>query len=147
MLGRVDRVTVPAMSHEPAPSVVTELTLVIPATNDHIRFARLMASAVAARVGLDYDTIEDLRIAVSELCTAVTEAAMTGDLTLTYRGDESGVTIAGRVPRSPGSPAPGPPDDLTLQMLQAVSGEHTIDVGVDEVKFALHLRSPLPPAT
>lgn len=135
------------MSDDPDPGAVTELTLVIPAANDHIRFARLMASAVGTRLGFDYDTLEDLRIAVSELCTSVTEGTPSGaQLTLTYRGDASGVHIAGYAPLAPGSPPPAAQDDLTRQILDAVAGEHTFEVGPMGVRFTLVLRATPSPA-
>lgn len=135
------------MPNDPDLGAVTELTLVIPASNDHIQFARLMASAVGTRVGLDYDTIEDLRIAVSELCTSVTEgAASAGDLTLTYRGDADGVHIMGQSSLAPGSAAPVPPGELTRQILDAVAGEHTFELSPDGVRFTLVMRATTSPA-
>lgn len=131
----------------PDPSVrgpVAELTLVIPAVHDHVRFARLMASAMASKLGYDYDTIENLRIAVSELCTSVAEITTGDELTLTYRGDANGVRIDGHAPRTPGSPAPEGPNDLTRQILEAVADDHTFEVGPDDVNFTLLLRAAPP---
>lgn len=135
------------MSDNPLPPAVIELTLVIPAANDHIRFARLMASAVAARVGCDFDTIENLRIAVSELCTTVTGDAASGELTLTYRGDTDGVRISGHATRGPGSLGPDVPGELTRQILDAVADEHTIELGPAGASFTLLVRAPASPAT
>ena len=132
------------MSDDPARHPVTELTLVIPPANDHIRFARLMASAVAARLGYDFDTLENLRIAVSELCTAVTEGAVSRELTLTYRGDVEGLRITGYAPAVPGSPAPREPEELTRQILDAVADEHSFDIGPSGINFTLLLRATLP---
>lgn len=130
------------------PDAVTELTLVIPVANDHIRFARLMASAVGSRLGFDYDMLEDLRIAVSELCTSVTEGNPNGGrLKLTYRGDAGGVRITGRSALAPGSSVPVEPGELTLQILEAVAGEHTFETSSTEVRFTLVLRPAPSPAT
>jgi len=134
------------MSDDPSRGAATELTLVIPAANDHIRFARLMASAVAARLGFDFDTIEDLRIAVSELCTVVTEGASRGDLTLTYSGDSDGMRITGHASVVPGSPAPEAPGELTRQILEAVTDDHTFELDTAEVNFTLFRRA-MPPST
>lgn len=123
------------------PHQVTELTLVAPARNDHVSFARLIGSAVAARLGFDYDTIEDLRIAVSELCTSVAESAAGGaQLTLTFRGDQDGVLVAGRAPLLRGSAPPEPLGDLTLLILDAVADDYTFDVDAEEIRFTLRLR-------
>ena len=135
------------MSDHLDPVAPTELTLVIPATNDHIRFARLMASAVGARLGFDYDLLEDLRIAISELCTSVTEGtANGGQLTLTYRGDATGVHITGHSLVAPGTPAPSVPGELTRQVLEAVAAEHTFETSTTEVRFTLDLRAAPSPA-
>lgn len=136
------------MSDEADPGEVIELTLVIPATNDHIRFARLMASAVGSRLGFDFDTLEDLRIAVSELCTSVTEGSRSsGPMTLTYRGDANGVRVTGHAPIAEGSPPPQPPSELTLQILNAVAGDHTFELGPTGVSFTLRLQATPSPAT
>ena len=130
------------------PDAVTELTLVIPAANDHVRFARLMAAAVGSRLGFDYDVLEDLRIAVSELCTSVTEGSpAVGPLTLTYRGDATGVHITGHASLAPESSEPVAPGELTLQILDAVAGEHTFETSSTEVRFTLVLPAAPLPAT
>jgi serine/threonine-protein kinase RsbW len=115
----------------------TEVALTIPAATDHIRFARLMASAVASRAGLDYDTIEDLRIAVSELCTAAIEIAEGGRLTLTYRADADGIRVEGHASAAPVTPPSDVPGELTLQILDAVADEHSFEVGPEGVAFGL----------
>jgi hypothetical protein len=136
------------MTNDLAGAAATELTLVIPAANDHLRYARLIASAVAARSGLDYDAVEDLRIAVSELCTAVTEGAADGALTLSYTGNSSGVRITGRAARGGGgTPEPVALGELSRQILDAVTDEHAFEVGDDELSFMLYRRAGLPPAT
>ena len=134
------------MSDDADHSAVTELTLVIPASVDHIRFARLMASAVAARIGCDVDAVENVRIAVSELCTAVAESAPRGDLTLTYRGDADGVRVTGHALRTVGSSTPEAPSELTRLVLDAVADEHSLELGPTEMSFSLLLRAT-PPAT
>lgn len=117
---------------------VTEVALTIPAATDHIRFARLMASAVASRAGLDYDTIEDLRIAVSELCTAVAEVAPDGaELTLTYQGNAEGIRVTGHASGTPATPESDVPGELTVQILDAVADEHSFEVGPEGVSFSL----------
>jgi hypothetical protein len=125
------------MADDRSGGAATELTLVIKATNDHVRFARLMASAVAARLGFDYDTIEDLRIAVSELCTVVTEGIARGELTLTFSGDAAGVRVTGRAPLTSGYPAPDAPGELTRQILEAVADEYTFDLASDGINFTI----------
>lgn len=48
-----------------------EIELRIPAQPEFVRLARLAAADVGSRVGLAYEEVDDLRIAVDELCHAV----------------------------------------------------------------------------
>lgn len=65
-----------------------------PARGDLIVLARLVASAVSARVGFDIEELEDLRLAVGELCLLTLQGsdARSGDLCLelTVLGDALG---------------------------------------------------------
>lgn len=45
------------------------VVLVVPASADYLRLARLASADAGSRAGLDYEEIDDLRIAVDEACT------------------------------------------------------------------------------
>lgn len=45
-----------------------EIRLSIPASAEFLRLARLIASGLASRLNFTYEAIEDLRLAVDELC-------------------------------------------------------------------------------
>lgn len=123
-----------------------DLTLTIPASSDHIRFARLVASAAATRLGFDYDTVEDLRIAVSEMCTAVVEACEgEGTLTLIYCADgEVGIRIDGHAAFRDGMAAGVERDELVGHILEAVTDEHSLDLGPNGGSFMLRMGSSRP---
>lgn len=123
-----------------------DLTLTIPASSDHIRFARLVASAAATKLGFDYDTIEDLRIAVSELCTAVVESCEgEGTLTLTYCADGvDAIRIDGRAAFRDGMAAGAERDELVGHILEAVADEHSLDLGPTGGSFMLRMGSSRP---
>jgi serine/threonine-protein kinase RsbW len=109
----------------------------VAATNDHISYARLTATALAGKIGFDYDAIEDVRIAVSELCSNVIACAITGaELTLSLRGDSEGITVTGRVPVSESAP-PLEPDELSEQVLDAVVDSHRYSVDGSEIQFTM----------
>lgn len=67
--------------------------LVIPAQSRYLRLARLTAAGFAGDLDYGTDAIEDLRIAVDELCAAVIEDCEPGaELTVRYR-DVDGVLL------------------------------------------------------
>jgi serine/threonine-protein kinase RsbW len=73
-----------------------EVQLVIPATPRYLRLARLTAAGLAGDLGYAMDAIEDLRIAVDELCAAVIEdTASPSELALTYREVDRGLVVEG----------------------------------------------------
>src|SRR2546427_12840116 len=53
----------------------SRIDLKIPGRPDYVVVVRLTAAAVAGRMGLSYDDIEDLKVAVGEACSA---AILTG---------------------------------------------------------------------
>lgn len=113
------------------------VTIVVTASNDHISYARLLSTAVAGRIGFDYDAIEDVRIAISELCSTLIASAIRGsELTLICRGDESGLHVTGRAPQADGAP-PLEPDELSEQVLAAVVDKHEYRVDDAEVTFMM----------
>lgn len=48
-----------------------EVRLVVPATPEFLRLARVTASGLASRMGFNIDEVEDLRLAIDELCFAL----------------------------------------------------------------------------
>ncbi len=113
------------------------VTLVVSAANDHISFVRLVTTNVAGKIGFDYDAIEDVRIAVSELCGTLIAAAIPGsELTLTCRGDATGLTVTGRAPIAEVG-APIVADELSEQILTAVTDSHSFVADGAEVQFTM----------
>jgi len=67
--------------------------LELPIESQYIRVARLVASGLGASAGLDVDAVDDLRIAVDELCAALFEVgADKVELTFAVGIDEVEVT-------------------------------------------------------
>jgi serine/threonine-protein kinase RsbW len=74
---------VPARRTTARAAEIVEVT--IPPKPEFVSVARLTAAAVAARQSFTYDEIEDLKIAVSEACTALLVAGTDGaPLTLRF---------------------------------------------------------------
>jgi serine/threonine-protein kinase RsbW len=104
-----------------------------PARGDLIVLARLVTSAISARAGFDIEQLEDLRLAVGELCllTLYGNGAKHGDLwlELTVLGDALGVvcTLERASPAGPTGPEAEEADEsarLSEQILDALVDEH-----------------------
>jgi hypothetical protein len=122
-----------------------EVRLLIPAAPGYLRLARLTAAAVASRMGFTFDEVEDLRIAVDELCYYVLdtdgEEEVDGSITLTctigdgdleVRGEATAPTTAGRSDSSL--------PELSRRILEAVVDEYSCDTGGDAARFWLRKR-------
>jgi anti-sigma regulatory factor (Ser/Thr protein kinase) len=116
-----------------------EVRLTMPATPQLLRVARLTAAGLAGRLGFSVDEIEDVKIAVDELCFAlVGSKGRPGSLTLTYRLGDRELEIDGE-----GTfPADGvdhafAPSDLSAQILAAVVDDHDISRDGETMRFRL----------
>jgi hypothetical protein len=49
-----------------------EVRMVVPATPDFLRLARVTAAGLGGRIGFTFDQVEDLRLAIDELCFGLT---------------------------------------------------------------------------
>ena len=71
---------------------VSAVTLSFPAEAEFLRLARLAAADAASRAGFDVDDIDDVRIAVSELCGALSASSR---ITLTLAAHEGRLEVTG----------------------------------------------------
>jgi hypothetical protein len=114
-----------------------EVRLTMPATPQLLRVARLTAAGLAGRLGFSFDEIEDVKIAVDELCFAlVGSGGRDGSLTITYRLDPSQLVIEG-VGRFGGEGSDPAPSELSAQILAAVVDESDLSLDGDDVRFRL----------
>ena len=77
-----------------------QITIKFPGTPEFLRLARLTSADAGSRAGFDYEDIDDLRIAVSELCILIS-GAPGGDITLEFHVEPGVVAVDGRA--SPGA--------------------------------------------
>lgn len=114
-----------------------QVRLTMPATPQLLRVARLTAAGLASRLGFSFDQVEDLKIAVDELCFAmVGSRGGEGNLTLDYRLDGDGLVIEG----SSDSPAPARHDatgQLSDLILSAVVDEYEVTYDEGSMRFRL----------
>ena len=112
------------------------VTLSMPATSAHLRLARLVASGVASLSDLDFDTMEDLRIAVDELCSLLLEAADVGShLELRYHVGDDVVGVEGWVSVAAGASTDVP--ELSRQILETVIDRYDVTTGDGRMSFSL----------
>ena len=77
-----------------------QITITFPGTPAFLRLARLTSADAGSRAGFDYEDIDDLRIAVSELCSLIS-GALDGDITLKFQIEDGAVEVEGHA--SPGA--------------------------------------------
>ena len=120
-----------------------EVRLTMPAVPALLRVARLTAAGLANRLGFSYDEIEDVKIAVDELCfVLVGSKGRHGTLTLTYVLNRDDLEIEG-IGSFTDPPADPTPSDLSAQILKAVVDEHDVGRDGDDVRFRLRKRRVL----
>jgi serine/threonine-protein kinase RsbW len=112
-----------------------EVRLVVPAAPEYLRLVRLTAAGLATRVGFTFDEVEDLRIAVDELCFLfVAEPDMGRDIELLYLAGPDSITIEGHSRLSGDMPEP---NDLSQQILDALVDEHALSEENGGARFRL----------
>lgn len=120
----------PSMTSAPAtrptgPPAPVELSL--PAENDLLVLARFTVSTLASRLEFDIDEIEDLRLAVDELCLLVLAGRRSGRLLLVFSGEEDRIDVWCHFDGPDGAAAPDPAEgsgELSARILDALVDEH-----------------------
>jgi hypothetical protein len=103
----------------------------------------MAAATMASRLGFSYDHIEDLRVAVDELCFCLTGSrGRPGRIVLTYTVDPDGLRIEGTGPAAEQAVDPPVLSELSQRILDAVVDEHGIEAHDGAVRFHL-LKRPL----
>jgi serine/threonine-protein kinase RsbW len=117
-----------------------DVRLVVPASPEYLRLVRLTAAGMASRLGFTFDEVEDLRIAVDELCFHLLGDAdheLPADprtMDLVYSASPDSITITGRTGLSGAVPEPS---DLSEQILDALVDEHEVSGTDGMVTFRL----------
>ena len=122
-----------------------EVRLEVPAAPEFLRISRIMAAGVASRVGFTLDEVEDLRIAIDEVCFALVGAnGRTGTLSLRYLLDSDQLAVEGTGRFSDGLSNEPVVSALSKQILAAVVDECELSAGAEGPQFRLvkrHRRS------
>jgi serine/threonine-protein kinase RsbW len=110
---------------EPVMSEIVELT--IPVRADLVVLARLTAATVAARADFDIEEIEDLRLAVDELCGSLAQTGGDGRLDLQFSSEDGQIEVSCSYRGSSIAPVrtnEGSFGDLSARILDALVDEH-----------------------
>ena len=110
---------------------VPEVHLALPATPEFVRLARVTATGLASRAGFSIDEVEDLRLAIDELCfTLIGPKGREGRLELLYRLDGTALEVEGSIGCEDGN-IPHL-SDWSYQILDALVDEHEVGRTVGE---------------
>ncbi len=87
-----------------------EIHLEVPTTPDLLRLVRVVASGLASRLGFPIDAVDDVRLAVDELCWTVAAKARPGStLTVRFVILDAAFSVEGRLHPGSGGPGDGGP--------------------------------------
>jgi serine/threonine-protein kinase RsbW len=105
--------------------VANDIRVAVPAQARFLRIARLTAAGVATDLDFDLRDIEDLRVAVDEMCAVLIDGASPDvELELRYRTDGDELEIVGTCDQ-PGEPPEIHP--VALELLSMTSDAFEID--------------------
>ncbi len=105
-----------------------EVSIEIPASPVYVGVVRLVASGLASRLDFTWDDIEDLKIAVDELCSYLTGTrGRDGTLEIRFTVLEKGIEITGEARFAPGFTVKTELTDFSRQILDMVADSATLD--------------------
>ena len=112
--------------------------MAVPAQPGYLRMTRLLAAGVASRVGFTLDEVDDLRIAIEEVCFAlVGPAGREGTLSVRYELIDDGLVVEGEGHFADGGHHTPLLSPLSMQILGAVTDECTLEPGLEGPTFRL----------
>jgi serine/threonine-protein kinase RsbW len=103
-----------------------EVRLTVPATPEFLRLARVTAAGLASRLGFTLDQVEDLRLAIDELCFTLTGPhGRDGVVQLSYILRDDALEVRGEGQFQAAS-APAVALELSELILTALVDEHQV---------------------
>jgi hypothetical protein len=120
------------------------VTLRFPASSERVRLARTMVAVLADEAGFDYDDVEDLRIAVDELCFALIDSCgPEASVELTADTEPGVVEVQGVCVGDIAPPAErSAPSEITRQILATVIDSYELVLDGDEPCFRFVKNKP-----
>ena len=112
-----------------------DVSLTVPPFSEYLRTVRLVAADAAVRAGLDYDEVEDFRIAVDELCHLLMSST-DHEISVSFGVVGRFVVSRGRARRRVGSPLI-PLNELSRTIIASVADHHEVSDRDDELGFTV----------
>jgi len=113
------------------------VTVTFPASPEYLRLARIATADAASRAGLDYEEIDDVRIAVSELCSVVS-LDQHATITLSFAVGPGVLEVSGISATGSATVAA---NELSQAIIAAVVDEHTLATDDGNTRFHVTKRS------
>jgi serine/threonine-protein kinase RsbW len=121
------------------------ITLEVPARPEYVHLVRLNASGLASRQGFSYEEVEDIRLAIDELCfTLIGPQGRHGTVRVTYREDGDGLEVDGVGMFDDPDPPDGGLSGYSQQILAALVDDYSVDADDGSHSFRLRKRPAQP---
>lgn len=116
-----------------------EVRLTVPARPEFLRLARVTAAGLASRLGFSFDEVEDLRLAIDELCYGMTGAnGRDGTVQVRYLMARDQLIVEGQAHiADPSEVDHSELSELSEVILGALVDDHEFTDGVDGPRFRL----------
>jgi serine/threonine-protein kinase RsbW len=121
------------------PVNATQIQLAIPGSPEFLRLARLAAADAGSRIGMTFEDLEDLRIAVDELGFTITGGRPDCTLNLVFTLRDQAIEVEGTCVDEGGAFAPS---ELARTIVAAVVDEYQLEVADGQRRFRLLKRVP-----
>jgi len=112
--------------------------LSIPLDTRYVRIVRLVARGVATSMGFDLEGVDDLRIAVEEMCAALFDVSAGPDLELSFQVSGNRVDVEGRTASSSSASLDQERFALSEQILNVACDGYSVKVNGEINRFSLH---------
>jgi serine/threonine-protein kinase RsbW len=101
---------------------MTEVELTVPASPRHIRAARLVAASLASDIGFDVERLEDVKVAVDEMCSLF-RGNDSETINLVFTVDDRQLSVRGHYE---GNGEVVRPDWLVREILESLTDDHEL---------------------
>lgn len=114
-----------------------EVLLEVPASPEFLRITRIMVAGVATRMGFTLDGVEDLRIAIDELCFALVGRGRQGTITLRYEMLDDALAVEGSGHFTDGGSTESRLSPMSRQIVNAMVDDLRIGGSADGPTFRM----------